>query len=139
MTKLSQVGIYARVSTDDCRQDTEVQLVPLRAFCQQRGFAVSGEYVDHMSGSKDDRPGLANLMGDARRRKLDAVVVWKFDRFARSTRALVLALEEFQALGVEFISMSENIDTTTPMGKAMFTVISAMAPISSSVMTAPIA
>ncbi len=80
-----------------------------------------------MSGASDDRPALAELMADARCRKLDAVMVWRFDRFARSTKALVLALEEFQTLGVDFISYSEQIDTSLPMGKAMFMMISAMA------------
>ena len=121
------VGLYARVSTNDGRQDTEVQLSPLRQYCRGRQFHILAEYVDHMSGSREDRPAFIRMMADARHRKLDAVLVWKFDRFARSTRELVLALEEFQALGVDFISYSEQIDTGSPMGKAMFTMISAMA------------
>jgi len=122
-----KIGLYARISTNNGRQDTEVQLQPLREFCKQRGFSIYREYIDHLSGANDDRPSLKQLMDDARKRKIDTVLVWKFDRFARSTKSLVLALEEFRQLGVDFISYSENIDTSTPMGKAMFTMISAMA------------
>ena len=86
-----------------------------------------GEYVDRISGAKYRRPHLEKLMKDARKRKFGVVLVWKFDRFARSTRHLIEALEEFQALGVDFISQQEAIDTSTPMGKMVFTVISAVA------------
>ena len=86
------------------------------------------EYVDvGISGSKDSRPALNRLMADARKRRFDAVLVARFDRFARSTRHLVLALEEFNALGVDFISLSESVDTSTPMGKMVYTVIAAVA------------
>ena len=124
---MKNIGLYARVSTNDGRQDVEVQLSPLREYCHRREFQISREYVDHMSGSRNDRPAFSDLIADARQRKLDAVLVWRFDRFARSTRALILALEEFHALGVDFISYSEQIDTGLPMGKAMFTMISAIA------------
>jgi len=122
-----RVAIYARVSTTDGRQDPEVQLQPLREYCKQRGFTVHKEYVDKMSGSRDDRPALARMMDDARKRKIDAVLVFYFDRFARSVKQLVLALEEFNQLGIDFISYSENIDTSTPMGRVLFTIVSAMA------------
>ena len=122
-----KIGLYARVSTNNGRQDVEVQLQPLREYCKQRGFTIFKEYVDHMSGAKDDRPSMKEMMDDARKRKVDAVLVWKFDRFARSTKFLVLALEEFRQLGVDFISYSENIDTSTPMGKVVFTIISCLA------------
>jgi DNA invertase Pin-like site-specific DNA recombinase len=86
------------------------------------------EYVDHgVSGSKDSRPQLDRLMKDARARKLDVVIVARFDRFARSTRHLILALEEFQSLGLDFISLNESIDTSTAMGKMVFTVLGAVA------------
>ena len=125
MTDLKRVGIYARVSTN--RQCPESQLLPLREYATARGFEIVSEYVDVISGSKDSRPELARLMADAAKRRLDAVAVWKFDRFARSTRHLVTALEQFNALGVDFISLSESIDTSTPMGKMVFTVLSAVA------------
>jgi len=125
MTDLKRVGIYARVSTN--RQCPESQLLPLREYATARGFEIVSEYVDVISGSKDSRPELARLMADAQKRRLDAVAVWKFDRFARSTRHLVTALEQFNALGVDFISLSESIDTSTPMGKMVFTVLAAVA------------
>ena len=124
MTDL-KLGIYARVSTN--RQCPESQLLPLREYATARGFEIVSEYVDVISGSKDSRPELARLMADAAKRRLDAVAVWKFDRFARSTRHLVTALEQFNVLGVDFISLSESIDTSTPMGKMVFTVLAAVA------------
>jgi DNA invertase Pin-like site-specific DNA recombinase len=121
-----RVGIYARVSTKD--QSCDLQLRDLRAYCAARQLDVVREYVDAgQSGTKDSRPELNELMNDARKRKLDAVIVWRFDRFARSTRHLLAALEEFRALGVGFISYQENIDTSTPLGQAIFTIISAVA------------
>jgi len=123
-----RVAIYARVSTKNNGQNPETQLLALREYTQARGFEVFQEYVDAgVSGSKESRPALDRLMKDAQRRRFDAVLVSKFDRFARSTRHLVLALEEFNALGVDFISLSESVDTSTPMGKMVFTVIGAVA------------
>ena len=123
-----RVALYARVSTKHTDQNPETQLIALREFAGLRGFGVADEYVDvGISGSKEKRPALDRLMTDARQRKIDAVLVARFDRFARSTRHLVLALEEFQTLGVDFISLSESVDTSTPMGKMVFTVIAAVA------------
>jgi DNA invertase Pin-like site-specific DNA recombinase len=100
----------------------------LREYAQARGFHLVNEYVDiGISGSKDRRPELDRLMKDARQRRFDAVLVARFDRFARSTRHLVFALEEFNALGIHFISLSESIDTSTPMGRMVFTIIAAVA------------
>lgn len=125
---MKRVALYARVSTKGNGQDPETQLVALREYAQARGFEIVGEYVDvGISGATERRPELDCLMKDARRRKLDAVLVARFDRFARSTRHLVLALDEFSALGIDFISLSESIDTSTPMGKMVFTVIGAVA------------
>ncbi len=124
----ARVAIYARVSTKNNGQDPETQLMALREYVQARGLEVFGEYVDiGISGSKDSRPALNRLMADARKRRFDTVLVARFDRFARSTRHLVLALEEFNALGVDFISLSESVDTSTPMGKMVYTVIAAVA------------
>ena len=121
-----RVGIYARVSTKD--QSCEMQMRDLRAYCAARGFTISREYTDvGQSGAKDSRPELNELMADARKRKFDLVLVWRFDRFARSTKHLLLALEEFRSLGIQFISYQENIDTSSPLGQALFTIVSAVA------------
>jgi DNA invertase Pin-like site-specific DNA recombinase len=104
-----------------------MQLRELREFCSRRGWQVAQEYVDHMSGSKDSRPALNQLMADAGRRKIDAVLVWKLDRFARSLKMLVTSLSELEALGVAFVSLRDNLDLTTPSGRLMFQVIGAMA------------
>jgi DNA invertase Pin-like site-specific DNA recombinase len=118
--------LYCRVSTKD--QSCDLQLRDLRAFCSARGFTISREYVDiGQSGAKESRPELNALMADARKRKFDAVLVWRFDRFARSSKHLLLALEEFRSLGVQFISYQENIDTSSPLGQALFTIVSAVA------------
>jgi len=128
MTDLKRVALYARVSTKNHGQDPETQLLALRDYAQARKLEVFSEYVDiGISGSKDSRPALNRLMADARKRRFDTVLVARFDRFARSTRHLVLALEEFNALGVDFISLSESVDTSTPMGKMVYTVIAAVA------------
>ena len=104
-----------------------MQVEDLRRYCKQRGLAIFNEYSDEgISGTKDRRPLLDELMADARKRKFDAVVVWRFDRFARSTKHLITALEEFRHLGIEFISYQENIDTSSPLGKAIFTIVSAI-------------
>ncbi len=128
MTNLKRVALYARVSTKNNGQDPETQLIALREYANARGLEVFSEYVDvGISGSKDSRPALNELMADAKKRRFDAVLVARFDRFARSTRHLVLALDEFNALGVDFISLSESVDTSTPMGKMVYTVIAAVA------------
>jgi DNA invertase Pin-like site-specific DNA recombinase len=125
-TAMLRIAIYARVSTKD--QSCDLQLRDLRAYCAARGFSVLREYVDvGESGAKDSRPQLNELMAAARKRQFDAIVVWRFDRFARSTKHLLLALEEFRSLGVQFTSYSENIDTTSPLGQALFTIVSAVA------------
>jgi DNA invertase Pin-like site-specific DNA recombinase len=121
-----RIAIYARVSTRD--QSCDLQIRDLRAYCQARGFELVREYVDTgQSGAKDSRPELNKLMDDARKRQFDAIVVWRFDRFARSTKHLLTALEEFRSLGIQFISYQENVDTTTPLGQALFTIVSAVA------------
>jgi DNA invertase Pin-like site-specific DNA recombinase len=125
---MKRVALYARISTKNKGQTTETQLIPLREYAGTRGLEIEGEYVDAgVSGSKDSRPELDRLMKGARTRKFDAVVVARFDRFARSTRHLVTALEEFQALGIHFISLNEAIDTSTHLGKMVFVVLSAVA------------
>jgi DNA invertase Pin-like site-specific DNA recombinase len=126
MTKAVRAALYARVSTTGHGQDTGLQLDELRQVAAQRGWTVS-EFVDEgVSGSKDRRPALDRLMADARAGRVDVVAVWRFDRFARNTAHLLTAMEEFRALGVHFVSLREQVDTSTPMGKAMFTIISAI-------------
>lgn len=121
-----KVALYTRVSTQD--QSVEMQTSDLRRYCEQRGFEIFREYSDQgISGTKDRRPALDELMSDAKKRKFDAVLCWRFDRFARSTKHLITALEEFRHLGIEFVSYQENIDTSSPLGKAIFTIVSAVA------------
>jgi DNA invertase Pin-like site-specific DNA recombinase len=122
-----KIAIYARVSTKN-GQDPEMQLAELREYIRNRKWKIAGEYVDKgISGASDSRPELNLLMADANRRRFDVVVVWKFDRFARSVSHLLRALETFRALGIEFVSLSENIDTSTPTGKMVFTVLASVA------------
>jgi len=123
----TRVALYARVSTHN-GQDTEVQLQPLREMAEQRGWKVVGEFIDEgISGSKEERPELSKLMALAHRGRLDAVAVWKFDRFARSVSHLVSALEEFKAQRIDFVSLTEAVDSSTPAGKLLFVVVAAMA------------
>jgi len=121
-----RVALYARVSTTD--QSTDSQLLDLRRYVSERSWQSYKEYVDEgISGTKDSRPALNELMNDAKKRRFDVVLVWRFDRFARSTKHLILALEEFKNLGIDFVSYQENIDTSSPLGSAIFTIISAVA------------
>src|SRR6202166_1589481 len=122
-----KIAVYARVSTNN-GQDPEMQLRDLREYCQRRNWEVAREYVDvGISGAKEKRPELDRLVADAHRRHFDAVVVWRFDRFARSVSHLLRALENFRSLGIEFVSLSEQVDTSTPTGKMIFTVLGAVA------------
>jgi DNA invertase Pin-like site-specific DNA recombinase len=124
----SRVGIYARVSTTNHGQDVTMQTRELEQFAEARGWRLVDSYLDlGISGGKDKRPELDRLMADAYRRKFDVVIVWKFDRFARSVSHLLRALETFNALGIAFVSLSEQMDTTTPTGKMVFTVLGAVA------------
>src|ERR1700722_14919865 len=127
MKNESRVAIYGRVSTS-LKQSPEMQMRELREYCRHRGWKVSGEFVDSgISGAKDSRPQLDELMSEAHRRRFDIVAVWKFDRFARSVSHLLRALETFLSLGIEFVSLSEQVDTSTPTGKMVFTVLGAVA------------
>jgi DNA invertase Pin-like site-specific DNA recombinase len=122
-----RIGLYARVSTLH-NQHPEMQLAELREYADLRGWKIVGEYVDNgVSGSKESRPELNRLMADAHRRKFDAVLCSKVDRFGRSLKHLVNALADLDAYGVAFISLRDNLDLTTPTGRLMFQVIGAMA------------
>jgi DNA invertase Pin-like site-specific DNA recombinase len=119
------VALYARVSTLD--QNCEVQLQDLRRFAGQR-FSPYQEYIDiGVSGAQRHRPQLDILMKDARKRRFDVVLVWKFDRFARSLKHLIESLDEFSALGIDFVSYTEGVDTTTPAGQLLFHIVGAVA------------
>jgi DNA invertase Pin-like site-specific DNA recombinase len=123
-----RVAFYARISTTNHGQDVTLQTRELRQFALARGWQVAGEYIDAgVSGAKDSRPELNRLMTDAHKRHFDVVCVWRFDRFARSVSHLLRALETFKALGIDFVSFSEQMDTSTPAGKMVFTVLGAVA------------
>jgi DNA invertase Pin-like site-specific DNA recombinase len=133
-----RTALYLRASTakktaggEDYAQRPEIQEERLRRLCEQRGWQVIGVYSDRASGRRDQRPGLDQLMAEARRGAFDVVAVTSFDRFARSVRHLVLALDEFRELGIDFVSLREAVDTSTPLGKATFTIIAAMAELES--------
>jgi len=122
-----RAALYARVSTLH-GQDPHVQIRELREYCQRRGWEIAGEYVDTgISGSKEHRPQLDALLAACRKRRVDAVVVYRYDRFARSLRQLVNALEEFRSLGIEFISLHEGVDTSTPNGRLVFGIFASIA------------
>ena len=127
-TKILSAAIYARVSTANNGQDPTVQTRELREYCERRGWRITGEYVDvGVSGAKDSRPQLTRLMADAKRRNFDAVLVYRYDRFARSLRQLVNALAEFDALGIHFVSLHEGVDTSTPNGRLVFGIFASIA------------
>ena len=122
-----RAAIYARVSTLEKGQDPQTQLLELRRYAQLSGFEVTQEYVDFASGKDDKRKQYQAMLDAARKRKIDVVLVWRYDRFARSTQALVNALKEFQSLGVDFVSYQENIDTTTAQGELIFNIMASLA------------
>ena len=123
-----RAAIYARVSTANGGQSPEMQLIELRDYCARRGWQIEGEYVDAgVSGAKERRPRLDALLIGCRKRRVDAVVVYRYDRFARSLRQLVNALEEFRSLGIEFISLHEGVDTSTPNGRLVFGIFASIA------------
>lgn len=124
---MKRVAVYARISTADKHQDLDTQLLPLREFVTARGWQTHEIYTDVMSGAKESRPSLDKLMQDAHRRKFDVVLVYRFDRFARSTKQLINSLELFSSLGIDFVSYQESVDTSTPAGKVLFTVIASFA------------
>lgn len=118
-------ALYLRVSTTD--QHTENQARELREYCAARGWTITREYVDHgVSGAKERRPALDDVVRDARRRRFDVLVCWRLDRLGRSLRHLVLLLEELQTLGVSFVSLNEGIDATTPAGRLQMHVLAAL-------------
>ena len=123
-----RVALYARVSTDDRDQTPETQLVALRDFCQGRGFGVVKEYVDQASANDfARRTAWRELLRDAGRKKFEAVVVFKLDRAFRSSREMHKTLEAWELAGVGLVSSREDINTTTPMGKLLLSLLAAIA------------
>lgn len=115
-----KAAIYARVSTNN-GQDVSMQTRELQMYCKSRNWQIADSCVDKgISGAKEKRPALDKLIQAAKRRKFDAVIVYRYDRFARSLRQLVNALEEFRSLGIEFVSLHEGVDTSTPNGRLVF-------------------
>jgi len=125
MIQTKRAALYCRVSTGD--QHLETQLVDLREMAKGRGYEIVREYTDVISGAKSKRPGLDQLMADARRHRFDVVLVAAFDRIARNVRHFLEVLDEINHLNVDFVSMRENIDTGGPLGRAMLTIIGAIA------------
>lgn len=129
-----RTALYLRVSTAD--QKPDLQYDGLRGYAERSGLVIVGDYCDvAVSGRHEGRPQLNALMTATRRHEFDCVLVWKFDRFARNTRHLLVALEEFRHLGVRFISVQDQIDTDSPAGRAMFTMIGAMAELESALIS----
>ena len=129
-----RTALYLRISTPE--QKPDLQYDGLRGYAERAGLDVIRDYCDvAVSGRREGRPQLNALMIAARKREIDCVLVWKFDRFARSTRHLLAALEEFDHLGIRFVSVQDQIDTDSPMGRAMFTIIGAMAELESSLIS----
>jgi DNA invertase Pin-like site-specific DNA recombinase len=124
MKKEKRCAIYVRVSTG--LQDTKGQVAELKKYVADRGWTITRIYSDKTSGATSSRPELDELMADAKRRRFSICAVWRFDRFARSVQHLLQALETFRELGIEFVSLSEQIDTSTAMGKMVFTVLGAV-------------
>jgi DNA invertase Pin-like site-specific DNA recombinase len=123
---MKKAAIYARVSTPD--QHLENQILDLRKLAAQRGFEVMHEYTDRgISGNKAKRPGLDSMMADARRGEFSVVLVAAFDRIARSTKNFLEVIDELNALGIEFVSAREAIDTSGPMGRMFITMVGSIA------------
>ena|SRR5208282_493679 len=122
---MKRAVFYTRVSSVD--QHPETQLCDLRPLAAARGYEIVGEYTDTISGSKSKRPGLDQLMADARRRRFDVVMVWAFDRMARSVRHFLEVLDELNHLNIEFVSFRESVDTSGPLGRAMVVIVGAIA------------
>jgi DNA invertase Pin-like site-specific DNA recombinase len=121
-----KVAVYSRVSTHE--QTTAAQLDELRSYCERRKWEIVAEYTDEgVSGSQESRAGLNHLLADAKRRKFDAVLVYRYDRFARSLRQLVNALCEFDSLGIHFVSLHEGVDTSTSNGRLVFGIFASIA------------
>ncbi|MGK5088968.1 recombinase family protein [Bdellovibrionota bacterium FG-2] len=125
MNELKKIGIYLRVSTAE--QSTELQESEIKAYLKSRGWADFKLYEDKATGTNNNRPQLKALLQDARQRKVDIIVVWKLDRFARSLKDLITMLQELTELGVAFVSLKDQMDLTTSAGRLMLHLIGAFA------------
>ena len=122
-----RVALYVRVSTDDKGQDPEAQLAPMRELAVARGWAPE-ECIDYAPTSDlRGRPAWRRLLADARRGRLGLVLVWKLDRFARSSPDALQWLQQLDGAGVGFRILTQHIDTTTSAGRLVFTVLAAVA------------
>jgi DNA invertase Pin-like site-specific DNA recombinase len=131
-SKPQRAAIYAHVSTDETRQNPETQLRQLREYAAHRGVQIVGEYIDYASGRFTERTGYKALIEVVRKRRVDMVLVFHYDRLAQSTIELITRVEEFRRLGVDFISYQQNVDTTTDIGKLYFTIMAGLAEYESS-------
>src|SRR5664279_3269185 len=122
---MKRVALYLRVSTVD--QHPETQVLDLRQLAAQRGYEIAAEYTDKISGTKARRPGLDQMMADARQGRFDVVMVWASDRIARSVKHFLEVLDELNHLNIEFVSFREQLDTAGPLGRAMVVIIGAIA------------
>lgn len=122
---MKRAVLYVRVSTPD--QSIEPQLLDLRQMAAARGYEIVREYSDKLSGTKSKRPGLDALLSDAQRHRFDVVMVWAFDRMARSVRHFLEVLDELNHLNIEFVSFRESVDTSGPLGRAMVVIVGAIA------------
>lgn len=122
-----RAAIYARVSTTDKGQDPAMQLHDLVSYTEARHWTIAGQYIDEVSGAKADRKAFKELMAAAKQRMFDVVIVWKLNRFSRSMIHLINSVNELEALGVQFVSLKDGIDFTTPAGRLQFHLLAALA------------
>jgi DNA invertase Pin-like site-specific DNA recombinase len=128
---MKRVVIYTRVSSAD--QNVATQLCDLRPLAKARGYVIVGEYTDTISGAKAKRPGLDKLLSDSRRGRFDVVLVWAFDRMARSVRHFLEVLDELTRLNIAFVSFRENVDTDSALGRAMIVILAAISELERSI------
>jgi len=123
-----KIGIYARVSTKDKGQNTETQLLPMREYCQRNGYEIIEEYIDDgFSGAKESRPAFDRMLENVRTKKINGILVYKLDRIGRSLSHLLKLFEEFKSKKVEFISLTQNINSSTPEGKMFLRMLMVLA------------